>query len=513
MSPNLSQVAALVYGARLVGRDAEFVDLTLDSKEVKPGWLFCATQGSRHDGHDFASEAARNGATALLVDHEMEIDIPQLVVPSVRDCLGPISAMAHGYPVDKINLVGITGTNGKTTTAYFLESILRTSGHATGLIGTIEARYPNARRPSIYTTPEAPELHRYLADMADQGVDSVVMEVSSHGIDQHRVSGTRFRIAIFTNLAAEHLDYHGTIEQYYSVKAQLFTPLMCEHAIICVDDEWGRRLAAQTTGVPVTTYGFNEDADVRIIGETVSFEGTSFAISGEGFSAHLNVNVAGRCNAQNATAAFIAARALGATTEEAALGLKQCEGVEGRFQQVDLGQSFHAVVDYAHTPDSIKALVTTARELISPGNKVILVAGARGRRDRLKRPELGRAAATADLAILTTDNPGDEAPSSIVAQLIAGTIDQPHRHFMVEFDRATAISLAVEHASEGDIILVVGRGHEESYRVGTQRIMLDDRDELTKAIAARLHLAPHVSPVPTEETSVDRLGANANAAH
>jgi UDP-N-acetylmuramoyl-L-alanyl-D-glutamate--2,6-diaminopimelate ligase len=415
----------------------------------------------------------------------------------VRNGLGRISAFLNDYPSSKLDLIGVTGTNGKTTTSYLLESILRTARRSTGIIGTIEARYSTSRQPSIYTTPEAPELHRHLRQMYEENIDSVVMEVSSHGIDQHRIDATTFALSIFTNLSPEHLDYHGTIEQYYSVKAQLFTRERTELALICVDDTWGRRLASQIH-VPSFTFGRHPSADLQIQSVSVTTKGTMLAVAGLGLDCTLETPIVGACNAENAAAAYLAGRLLGATLDQARSGVAECEAISGRFQRIDTTEDLLVVVDYAHTPDSIRALVTTARDIVGPNHRVILVAGARGRRDRFKRPELGRAAATADLAVLTTDNPGDEDPQSIVDQLIAGTIDIQQKNFIVELDRASAIRRAILAADEGDAVLIVGRGHESSLRVGATTINLDDREEALHVLQARkreLGRAPK-SPTP-----------------
>ncbi len=498
VSPKLSELHTLLPTSQLLGEDAEFIDLTLDSREVRKGWMFCATKGSKYDGHNFIEEAARNGAAALMVSQQVDWPLPQLIVPSVRHALGKVSDYTHGHPSQKLNLIGVTGTNGKTTTSYLIESILKASGHSTGLIGTIEAKYKDSRHPSIHTTPEAPDLHRYLREMVDEGIDSVVMEVSSHGIDQHRVDSAHFSVAVFTNLTAEHLDYHGTIEQYYWAKSQLFLHSRSDIAIICIDDPWGERLAQQIE-IPKITFGYNPIADVRITEVKVTPEGTNLKLEGRGYDTTLHVQIVGACNAQNAAAAFIAGRVLGASEEEARLGIESCTGVSGRFQQVKLGQDFLVVVDYAHTPDSIKALIQTVRDIIGPSGKVTLVAGARGRRDRIKRPELGRAAATADLAILTTDNPGDEDPSNIVEQLVAGTFDISKKHIQIELDRALAIKRAIDGSEKGDAVLIVGRGHESFFRVGSNQISLDDRKEAEKAILAKLNHSASKRVVATAE--------------
>ncbi len=480
----LAELRSVVPRARLVG-DASVIirDVTLDSRGVVPGALFCATRGSRFDGHDFAADAVARGAVALMVQRELALDVPQLIVPSVRHALGRVATEFFGRPSERLDLVGITGTNGKTTTSYFIESILRQAGRRTGLIGTIEARFGASNRPSVFTTPEAPELARLLRQMVDDGVDSVVMEVSSHGIDQHRIDGTRFRIGVFTNLSPEHLDYHGTIEQYFATKAQLFQPERTKQAVIGTDTEWGRRLAQQVL-IPSVTYGPDPHSDYRVDEIAYDTRGTAFTLRAGQRRWRLRVPIYGIHNAFNAAAAVAVAEALGIADEAIAVGLEECHQVAGRFQRIDEGQPFTVVVDYAHTPDSVLALIVTARRL-SPEGRVILVAGARGRRDRLKRPELGRAAATADVAILTADNPGDEDPGDIVAQLLAGTLDVVHKEILVELDRKAAIEHAIAIARPHDTVLIVGRGHEQTFRVGQQVFVLDDREAAREALRRR----------------------------
>ncbi len=483
--PLMSELSAIIASSFVVGEDVPIGDLTLDSREVTPERMFCATKGARFDGMQFIQEAIARGASSLMVSQAFESPLPLLVVPSVRHAVGRISDLVFNSPSSLLDLVGITGTNGKTTTSYLMDSALQMGGHKTGLIGTIESRVGDSHRPSIYTTPEAPDLHRVLAEMVDLHVDIVAMEVSSHGIDQHRIDGAHFKLGIFTNLTAEHLDYHGTIEQYFYAKSLLFEPERCDLALVCIDDEWGRRLS-YLTKVPVLTYGFSEDADLVIVDFETGFSGTRLHVKGLGLDRALEVPIIGSCNAANAAAAYLGATQLGVSQEDAAQGIAITPGVEGRFQRIDLGQDFLVVVDYAHTPDSIRALIRTARDLIPSNGRVILVAGARGRRDRMKRPELGRAAASADLAILTTDNPGDEDPAQIVRQLLAGTVDIARRHIEVELDRRVAIHLAIEEAGPDDAVLIVGRGHERSFRVGDARLELDDRQAASEAILSVL---------------------------
>jgi UDP-N-acetylmuramoyl-L-alanyl-D-glutamate--2,6-diaminopimelate ligase len=320
--------------------------------------------------------------------------------------------------------------------------------------------------------------------MLRDGTQSVVMEVSSHGIDQHRIDSMRFEIAVFTNLSPEHLDYHGTMEQYFYTKARLFVPTLTNLAVIGTDTEWGQRLASQVS-IDHVTYGPGPENDFVVSNIELVPTGTRFSLQHEGRVDRMTVPILGAHNAYNAAAAAAVGFLLGLDRDEIYAGIEGCHAVAGRFESIAMGQDFQVVVDYAHTPDAIRSLIETVR-LQSTKGRVILVAGARGRRDRLKRPELGRAAATSDLAILTADNPGDEEPAEIVALLLAGTVDVATSRIVVELDRRRAIGLAVEEARPGDTVLIVGRGHEQSLRVGSAVIYLDDREVARSAIAARL---------------------------
>ncbi len=482
--PRLGELAQLLPSAQLIGESVALEDLTLDSREVRPGSLFCATRGTRFDGHSFIDDAVASGAAAVMVAHPVSVQIPQLVVPSVRHAIGRVASYFFGDPSRSLEVIGITGTNGKTTTSYLVESVLNRSDRNVGLIGTIESRFAGLNRPSIYTTPEAPDLHRLLADMLRDGTQSVVMEVSSHGIDQHRIDSMRFEIAVFTNLSPEHLDYHGTMEQYYYTKARLFVPGLSNAAVIGTDTEWGRRLASQVS-IDHVTYGPDPENDFVVSDIELVPEGTRFQLRHGRNTTRLTVPILGAHNAYNAAAAVAVGHLLGLDATEIYAGIENCHSVAGRFESIVLGQEFRVVVDYAHTPDAIRSLIETVR-LQSPGGRVILVAGARGRRDRLKRPELGRAAAMSDLAILTADNPGDEEPAEIVAQLLAGTLDVATPPMVVELDRRRAITLAINEAGRGDTVLIVGRGHEQSLRVGSEVVYLDDREVARSAVAARI---------------------------
>lgn len=486
MTVRLSELASLLPEGRLVG-DATIVDLTHDSRRVQPGFLFCALPGRHQDGEAFLDEARARGAAALLVRRPVDSPLPQLVVPHVRAAIGPLAAAVHGWPARNLRTVGITGTDGKTTTAYLLEGALRAAGFRTGLIGTVEVRVGSEAHSSTFTTPEAPDLQRHLAGMVASGTDACVMEVSSHGIDQHRIEGMSFDVAVFTNLSAEHLDYHGTIEHYWATKARLFDPQRSRLGVVGTDGAWGVRLAAQAA-IPVVTFARLAAPDAVPTGAPLdplatpslgirrirtSLEGTTATVVERGHAFELACQLPGLYNAQNMAAAFLAARLLGVDPVDAARGIAACPPVPGRFERVARGQPFLVVVDYAHTPVALAGLLATVRRLVA--GRVLLVVGARGGRDRLKRPETGRVAASADLAFLTTDSPGAEDPGRIVAELLAGTLDVPHRNVLVELDRARAIESAISLARRGDAVVVVGRGHETSRHIGEETVAFDDR--------------------------------------
>ncbi|MBO0713138.1 MAG: UDP-N-acetylmuramoyl-L-alanyl-D-glutamate--2,6-diaminopimelate ligase [Acidimicrobiales bacterium] len=475
----LADVAQLVGDAQRRG-DARLSSICHDSRHVMPGALFCALRGRRSDGHEHAAAAVKAGAVALLVDHFLDIAVPQLQVPSVRRALGVASAAIWGWPSRRLRMAGVTGTDGKTTTAYLLEACLSAQGRRTGLLGTVETKMGREHLPSVATTPEAPDLHAALARMVGRRVEDVVMEVSSHALDQGRVDGIEFEVGVFTNLTAEHLDYHGTIEQYFATKSRLFEPGRCAHAVIGVDDEWGRRLAAQAR-IPVTTFGTNPAADVVMESVSTGRHGTRVRIRGGSHAKELQVPYPGQVNAANAVAAHTAARVLGVGPRVAAAALAAAPPIRGRFQVVDPGHPVSVVVDYAHTPRALGNLIQTGKQLAGKG-RVIVVTGVAGERDRWKRPALGREAARADLTIFTDETPGHEDPAAIVAQLSAGTLGVDHAKVEVELDRARAIELAITRALPGDMVLVAGRGHERSFHRGDDTVALDDTSVAREAL-------------------------------
>jgi UDP-N-acetylmuramoyl-L-alanyl-D-glutamate--2,6-diaminopimelate ligase len=482
-SVRLSDLARLVPGSELVS-DCEVADLTHDSRQAGPGSIFCALRG-RRDGHLFASEAISRGASGIVVDRAISVDAPTLRVPSVRHAIGRLASAVNHDPSSQIPVVGITGTNGKTTSAHLLYAILTAAGRSSALIGTIETRTGSRRTPAMLTTPQAPDLQRLLAEAVTDGAKAAVMEVSSHGLDQHRVDGTLFEVAVFLNLTPEHLDYHGTVEQYYASKALLFEPDLARRAVVCVDDEWGQRLAHQVR-VPVLTFGQNPQrdgtCDVQVQLLYSGLTGTAIRLFGAGIDTELEAPVIGDCNVANVAASYLCALELGIDPETARRGLAVAPPVPGRFELVEEGQPFLVVVDYAHTPDALLERLREVRRMLGPGGRVRLVVGARGGRDRLKRQDLGRAAARADEVYLTTDSAGTEAAERIIDEIRLGILSAPPDHLVVEPDRRTAIELAVDASRPGDVLLITGRGHEVSQLAGDTIVPLDDREAARAAV-------------------------------
>jgi len=482
----LASLAPAVQG-EVRGDPATMVgDVVLDTRKVAPGALFCCVPGARVDGHDLAGKALDAGAVALVVQRPLELEAPQLVVGRVRDALAPLAAAFFDHPSRRLDLVGVTGTNGKTTTTYLLEAIFRAAGRVPGVLGTVEVRVGDDRRPAIHTTPEAPDLQRLLAEMADSGVQAAAMEVSSHGLALHRVDGTRFKAAIFTNLTQDHLDFHADLDDYFLAKRRLFTPAFTPLGVVNLDDPHGRLLAG-TAEVAVVTTGTAADADWRATDVAASLEGTSFRVASPAGSRPVRLRLAGQFNVANALGALAAADALGIGLDTAVAGLEALAGVPGRFERVDAGQPFTVLVDYAHTPDSLDNLLQAARAVT--GGRVLVVFGCGGDRDRAKRPIMGEIAGRlADLAVVTSDNPRSEDPEAIVAQVAEGVARSAGPGgFLVEVDRRTAIRTALAMAAPGDAVLLAGKGHEQGQELaGGRKVPFDDRQVATEELRVLL---------------------------
>ncbi|HEX3299275.1 MAG TPA: UDP-N-acetylmuramoyl-L-alanyl-D-glutamate--2,6-diaminopimelate ligase [Actinomycetota bacterium] len=482
MDPTFPQVrladVAAVVGAEVRGDPEGTVrDASNDSRDVPAGSLFFCIPGERADGHAFAQQAVDAGAGALVVDHPLAIAAPQLVVRSVREAIGPMSTAVFGYPARELTVIGVTGTNGKTTITYLLESVFRAAGWAPGVIGTTGLRIDGVPSPLSHTTPEAPELQRAFAQMRADGVRAVAVEISSHALAQHRVDGLVVDAAIFTNLSQDHLDLHGTMDAYFEAKRRLFTPALARHGVVNADDAWGRRLLEEPL-IPMTSYGAEHEADVGATEVAVDAGGSTATIDG----VRVGTALRGRFNVENVLAAVAAAGVVGIPTEIAARGIAQVGPVPGRMEPIDAGQDFTVVVDYAHTPDSIHNVLQGARG--SAEGRVIVVFGCGGDRDRAKRPMMGRAAAEdADLVIVTTDNPRSEDPRVIIDQITSGIPDGAAA--VVEPDRAAAIKRAIDTAEPGDVVVVAGKGHETTQEIDGSFLPFDDREVARAALARR----------------------------
>jgi UDP-N-acetylmuramoyl-L-alanyl-D-glutamate--2,6-diaminopimelate ligase len=464
-----------VTGARPV----EIADLSYDTRHVTKGALYFCVPGRRVDGHDLAWEAIEQGAVALVVERPLDVVVPQIVVPDVRAAMAVAADSFFGAPTSELEIAGVTGTNGKTTTAFLLQSMLEAAGRPAGLVGTIEWIVGGERRPAPFTTPESIDLQRLFREMLDTGDRSAAVEASSHGSAFRRLDRVRFDALVFTNLSQDHLDLHRTMEDYFQAKRRLFTGAQPPPAAVNVGDDWGRRLAAELAGVhraPLVTFGLDDAAEVRPEGLELTSDGSRFRAAGIGIETRLR----GRFNVENVLGAVAAGLLLDIDEDAVARGIASISDVPGRFQAVDEGQPFTVVVDYAHTPDSLETVLRAARGL--GGGRVIVVFGAGGDRDRGKRPLMGRVAAElADYVIVTSDNPRSEEPVAIIAEVLQGTgIDVE-----MDPDRRTAIGRAIAVAAEGDVVVIAGKGHEQGQEIAGVVHPFDDRAVARDALVER----------------------------
>jgi UDP-N-acetylmuramoyl-L-alanyl-D-glutamate--2,6-diaminopimelate ligase len=484
--------------------DREIAGLAYDSREVKPGYLFVALRGNTRDGHNFVKEAVRNGAVAVVLESagcgkDIDKDVSVVRVPDSRAALSKLAAEFYGHPYKNMTMVGITGTNGKTTTSYLLESILLAAGARPGVIGTINDRLPEKIWEAHITTPESLELMKRLHDMAEAGVTHVVMEVSSHALDQGRVKDCPFQVAVFTNISRDHLDYHKSIEAYFEAKSRLFLGL-CEgetgksaKAVINVDDPKGRALAG-LTDAPVVTYGQGRGCDFRADGIQVDREGITARLITPGGEIGISSRLLGGFNIYNILAAAAAAICLDVDPDAVASGVANLAGVPGRLELVKNSRSLSVVVDYAHTPDALMKVLEAIKPLVK--GRLITVFGCGGDRDKGKRRIMGRVAGkTSDLVFITSDNPRTEDPSAIARQIEEGvresgleelgsvSHDRPVKSgYILDLDRGNAISRAVGMADENDFILIAGKGHEDYQITGKGKRHFDDREVAAQAI-------------------------------
>jgi UDP-N-acetylmuramoyl-L-alanyl-D-glutamate--2,6-diaminopimelate ligase len=470
--------------------DVDVRSVVHDSRDAGPGALFACIRGAVTDGHAHAAAAVDAGAVALLVESWVPPAVAQVQVRSVREVLGPIAAQFHAHPSRAMRVLGITGTNGKTTTTYLLESIGGAHGETAGVIGTVGARIAGRPVPLARTTPEATDLQSLFAIMRDAGVTTVAMEVSSHALDQHRVDGTEFTAVCFTNLSHDHLDYHPTMDRYFEAKAALFDRRFAPRAAVNLDDGHGEslRARAQAAGLDVWTFGLG-DTDMTAADVVMHGRGTTFRLisTRDGADAPIEFGLVGPYNVLNALAAAATARAADISFHAIVSGLQAPVVVPGRFERVDAGQPFAVLVDYAHTPEALERVLVAARALTGDRGRVLVVYGCGGDRDRAKRPLMGAAAATfADAAYLTSDNPRSEDPAAIAAEVLAGVpaANQP----IVDLDRRAAIRQAVTDARPVDVVVVAGKGHETGQTANGVTTPFDDRvvaREELEALACR----------------------------
>ncbi|MBP1999218.1 UDP-N-acetylmuramoyl-L-alanyl-D-glutamate--2,6-diaminopimelate ligase [Paenibacillus shirakamiensis] len=489
----LEQLAAHLISSHIMGETTtEITGIQIDSRKIKTGDLFICLPGHTVDGHDFAEKAEALGAAAIVVERKLEgIQIPQLKVKDSRLAMAILGNVFYEYPSNQLKVIGITGTNGKTTTTYLIEQILQDQGHKPGLIGTIQRKCDGRTYPMSGTTPESLDLQGYLHEMASANSDYCVMEVSSHALEQGRVKGTKFRTAIFTNLTQDHLDYHKTMEDYRAAKGLFFSRLGNDYAaaekdrsyVVLNADDAASNYFASLTAAEVITYGVEQEADVRASEISITAKGTSFHVDTFSGSADITLRMVGKFNVYNALAAISAALLEGIALTAIQASLEALAGVDGRVEAVDEGQSFAVIVDYAHTPDGLENVLRTVKEFAV--GRVITVFGCGGDRDKTKRPIMGQIASKySDYVFVTSDNPRTENPDQILSDIEQGLQDQhvPSNRYQLIVDRREAIQQAIEMASSEDVVLIAGKGHETYQLVGKEVLDFDDRIVAKEAI-------------------------------
>jgi UDP-N-acetylmuramoyl-L-alanyl-D-glutamate--2,6-diaminopimelate ligase len=503
---------------RRAGAEPRVTGVTHDSRSVRPGDLYAALPGGTVHGARFCADAAAAGAVAVLTDpagREAAIatGLPVFVVADARARLGEVAAWIYGEPASKLVLIGVTGTAGKSTTTYLIESGLRAAGYRPGLIGGVQTRIGEVVLESSLTTPEATDLQAVLAAMVQRRVGAVAMEVSSHALALGRVAGTHYDVAVFTNLSQDHLDFHASMDDYFAAKAELFTPAYARAGVVNVDDPRGRKLAA-AAAIPVTTFSVRgrHTADWIATDVRPGTDGSTFRVIGPGgVAADATVALPGDFNVANALAAIVALVEAGVGLGDAVAGVAACAGPPGRLERVEEGQDFSVLVDYAHKPGAVEALLTAMREVTQ--GRLLIVVGCGGDRDRGKRSLMGAAAARlADVAILTSDNPRSEDPLAILAEMLSGAVgiaQHERGQVVVQPDRAAAIAAAVAEADKGDVVLIAGKGHEHGQYVAGSVLPFDDRAVAAAALRDRLaagkraRLAPDTPGGPADEMLAD----------
>lgn len=460
-------------------RGVEVSGLSIDTRSINKGDMFIALKGAGFDGRDFTDKAIASGASCIMTEGDRVSGVPCVVVENARAALARVSANFHSNPSERIDVLGVTGTNGKTTTAHLIRAMLKAAGHSVGMIGTISYVIGDESQPAPFTTPEAPAFQGLLSRMLEAGCGYVVSEVSSHALAQMRVDGTRFSVGVFTNLTRDHLDFHGDMDSYFEAKKRLFTELLDGASVVNADDPYGERLLSLLKG-NVLTYAIEREADITAREILNRSSGLSFDILTGSGAIHMESSLVGIPNVYNILSAAGVCLALGIKGEHIAHGVREMEPVEGRFRRVEAGQDFLCIVDFAHTEDALERLIKTAREFTK--GRVITVFGCGGDRDRTKRPAMGRAGTgLSDFAFITSDNPRGEDPMSIIGHILEGVEGDSHK---VVPDRAEAIEEAVGMARAGDTVIIAGKGHETYQEIKGVREEFNDVDRAQRSIAA-----------------------------
>jgi UDP-N-acetylmuramoyl-L-alanyl-D-glutamate--2,6-diaminopimelate ligase len=469
--------------------DGEVASVVYDSRQAAPGSLFVAIRGFKSDGNQFVDDAIRRGTRVVVSETPRPAagaaEVAWVRVPDARKALALIAANFFGHPAEKLQLVAVTGTNGKTTTGFLIDSIVRAAGHESGLFGTIVYRTPRAERPAATTTPESLDLQRFLAEVVEGRGTHAVLEASSHALALDRLWGCHFAAAVFTNLTRDHLDFHQTFEDYFAAKRRLFEGTGAgapARGIVNHDDPYGKRLAG-LAGQTIT-YGLAPGAQVTAKKTALQLSGLEFVADTPAGKLEVRSALVGRINVYNILAAIAAGLALGFSRHNIEAGIRRLEAVPGRFERVDLGQPFLVIVDYAHTDDALKNLIATAREIGAQG-RIITLFGCGGDRDRAKRPMMGEAAGRlSDVVVLTSDNPRSEDPRLIINDALVG-LQRTEAKVLVEADRARAVDLALDQARPGDIVLLAGKGHENKQLLKDGAVDFDDREVARRVLRSR----------------------------
>jgi UDP-N-acetylmuramoyl-L-alanyl-D-glutamate--2,6-diaminopimelate ligase len=481
----VSKLFQTMYGQMVVTHEVEVNKLQYDSRKIQLGDCFVALKGTTSDGHAYLQGATGNGAKVIVLQDDnalpdpfcMHIGVIKVVVPDTRKALAVMSSNFYGHPSRKLKFIGVTGTNGKTTTSHLVKSILEAAGEKVGLVGTIEYKIGDRVIPATHTTPESLELNELFASMVEEKCTAVSMEVSSHALDQSRVFGIDFNVAIFTNLTQDHLDYHGTMEKYFEAKKMLFIDLKPSGcAVINNDDRRGIQIR-DAINTKIVSYGITSAADVQVKNMKFSITGTELTLNNGHGEFSFTMPLIGKFNVYNALAAYSAGIALGIPREKIIAGINNVKNVRGRFERIISPAGWTAIIDYAHTPDALENCLKTIHDILPTKNRgrIITVFGAGGDRDKTKRPLMGRIVGEySDIVIVTSDNPRTENPEKIIDDIVLGIVH--HASVLRETNRKTAIERAVNCAQRGDVILVAGKGHEEYQVVGKEKIHFSDRE-------------------------------------